>query len=160
MWRFFRCLFNVTLKWGPLIEHAGIFSATSSLEGHSSAAAAWSLSENLWSLAVMLLCCHSPQLASAVSLLSQLPAMHVVHFIFQIALISEECFLFQTSPFLCDKETYFFFLLTGLCSLHSLEDNFTNSPWVRWQHNYHLTWQLFPWILNIQNTSKGTGGIQ
>lgn len=46
---------------------------------------------------------------SCVSLLSQLPAMHAVHFIFQTALIPEECFLFQTSPFLCDKETYFFF---------------------------------------------------
>lgn len=102
-----------------------------------------------------------PQLASPVSLLSQLPAMLGLHFIFQIALISEECFSFQTSPFLCDKETYFFFfLLTRLCSLHSLEGNFTNSPSVGWQHNYHLTWQLFPWILNIQNTSKGTGGVQ
>lgn len=98
---------------------------------------------------------------SCVSLLSQLPVMHAVHFIFQTALIPEECFLFQTSPFLCDKETYFFFffLLTRLCSVHSSEGNFTNSPSVRWQHNYHLTWQLFPWILNIQNTFKGTGGI-
>lgn len=102
-----------------------------------------------------------PLLCLFYHLLSQLPAMLVVHFIFQIALISEECFLFQTSPFLCDKETYFFFfLLTRLCSLHSLEGNFTNSPLVCWQHNYHLTWQLFSWILNIQNTSKGTGGIQ
>lgn len=61
------------------------------------------------SLAVMLLCCHGSQLASPLSLLSQLPAMHMVCFIFQTALISEECFLFQTSPFLCDKETYIFF---------------------------------------------------
>lgn len=60
--------------------------------------------------ATVLLWC---QMASSglfyVLLLSQLPAMHLFHYIFQIALISDECFLFQIfSPFLCDKETCFF----------------------------------------------------
>lgn len=37
--------------------------------------------------------------------------MHLVHYIFQIALISDERFLFQIfSQFLCDKETCFFYL--------------------------------------------------
>lgn len=91
------------------MSQEGIFSAQDLQRG--TIVAAWSLPQMLWSLAVKLLCCHGawwPQLASPVSLLSQLPAMLVLHFIFQIALISEDCFLFQTSPFLCDKETYFF----------------------------------------------------
>lgn len=36
--------------------------------------------------------------------------MHLVHYIFQIALISDERFLFQIFPFLCDKEPIFFYL--------------------------------------------------
>lgn len=129
----------------------------------NNAVAAWNLPQVLWSLAVMSCAAIVPAGLSCVSfIIASSNAYGSLHLSDSIDF--RGVFLISDSPFLCDKETFFFFfffiLLTRLCSIHSLEGNFTNSPSVLWQHNYHLTWQLFPWILNIQNTSKGTGGIQ